>query len=235
MRAAAVVEVPLEAAAPRLSAIAAIRIVAIVIVLAMLAPVDSSARSSNAAARAPSDHLVDAAEALILRAGKRNPVDTALIHQGIDKLREALRADPDNDAAYVDLGFCYGVLRDAPTAVDMYLKATRINPSGANYKELADIYLRTGDAYDALLAANAGLQKEPRNARLYNAKGMALNDLTRFPEAAEAFEKASRLDPTLKVARTNLDALNGRSTERGSVAKHASHTSAPPPAPSDPN
>jgi len=170
--------------------------------------------------RASSDAIVAEAEKLIMRAGQADPVDTALIHQAMDKLREAMRIDPYNDAAYVDLGFCYGVLRDGPSAIDMYRTATRLNPSGSNFIELADIYMRVGDSEDALLAANAGLVKEPDNARLYNAKGMALNDLQRFAEAEEAWEKALRLNPNLKVAQANLDALNGGPTGRGSITKH---------------
>jgi len=183
------------------------------------------ASSSYAAtgSRASSDAVVADAEALIKQAGEATPTDTQKIHAAIDKLHEAIRIDPRNDAAYVDLGFCYGVLRDAATATDMYMKATQLNPSGENFIELADIYLRVGDAEDALLAANAGLSKEPSNARLYNAKGMALNDLQRFGEAAEAWEKALRLNPKLAAAKANLDALNGGSTGRGSITKHPQH------------
>jgi Flp pilus assembly protein TadD len=90
----------------------------------------------------------------------------------------------------------------------MYRTATLINPSPANFKELADIYLRTGNPESALEAANAGLQKEPRNAKLLNAKGLALSDLQRADEAEEAFRQAIRYDPSLTVARQNLDALS---------------------------
>ena len=79
----------------------------------------------------------------------------------MDKLKGALNIDPRNDSAYVDLGFCYGVLRDGDTAIDMYHKATELNPSGNNFIELADIYMRVGDSEDALLAANAGIMKDP--------------------------------------------------------------------------
>jgi len=170
--------------------------------------------------RAASDGVVTDAEALITDAGKTNPVDSKKIHLAMDKLHEALRIDPQNDSAYVDLGFCYGVLRDGNDATDMYMKATQLNPSGANFIELADIYLRVGDAEDALLAANAGIAKDPSNARLYNAQGMALNDLQRFGEAAEAWEKALRLNPNFPAAKANLQALNGGSTGRGSITKH---------------
>ena len=173
--------------------------------------------------RAESDAVVAEAESLIMKAGQADPVDTKLIHQAIDKLRGALKIDPRNDAAYVDLGFCYGVLRDGPTAVDMYRTATELNPSGNNFIELADIYMRVGDTEDALLAANAGIIKDPSNARLYNAKGMALNDLQRFDEAEDAWEKALKLNPNLKVAQANIDALNGGPKGRGSISKHPAH------------
>jgi tetratricopeptide (TPR) repeat protein len=173
-----------------------------------------------AANRAESDAVVAEADKLIVQAGQENPVNTKLIHQAMDKLHVALKTDPRNDAAYVDLGFCYGVLRDGSTAVDMYHKATELNPSADNFLELADIYMRVGNTEDALLAANAGLIKDPSNARLYNAKGMALNDLQRFDEAEDAWEKALKLNPNLKVAQANLDALNGGPTGRGSISKH---------------
>ncbi|MFZ0659426.1 MAG: hypothetical protein WBE78_16000 [Candidatus Binataceae bacterium] len=170
--------------------------------------------------RSESDQMVAQAENTIRAAGKSNPVDTAKVHQAIDELHKALAADPNNDSAYVDLGFCYGLLRDGPTAVDMYMHAVHINPSPANFLELSDIYMRVGDAEHALMAANAGILKAPRNARLYNAKGMALNDLARPAEASEAFQKAIEIDPNFLIARDNLHALNSGSSGRGSVSRH---------------
>jgi Flp pilus assembly protein TadD len=191
-----------------------------IVIAATAALTLASSSYASSRNRAASDAVVADAEALITEAGKSNPVDSKKIHLAMDKLHEALRIDPQNDSAYVDLGFCYGVLRDGNDATDMYMKATQINPSGANFIELADIYLRVGDAEDALLAANAGIAKDPSNARLYNAQGMALNDLQRFGEAAEAWEKALRLNPNFPAAKANLQALNGGSTGRGSITKH---------------
>ncbi len=194
---------------------------ALVVAIAALGTLAIASSSYAAEAnRAESDAVVAEAEKLVMQAGQADPVDTKLIHQAIDKLRVALKIDPRNDSAYVDLGFCYGVLRDGDTAIDMYRTATDLNPSGSNFIELADIYMRVGDAEDALLAANAGIVKDPSNARLYNAKGLALNDLQRFDEAEEAWEKALRLNPDLKVAQANLEALNAGPTGRGSISKH---------------
>jgi tetratricopeptide (TPR) repeat protein len=89
----------------------------------------------------------------------------------------------------------------------MYEKAVELNPSAANYKELATVYLRAADPLHALMAANAGLAKAPTHAPLLNAKGMALNDLGRFEEAIDAFRLALKYDPSFEVARMNLEAL----------------------------
>ena len=193
-------------------------VICLIAAAAMAAPI-SKVWAADGDRRA-SDALVADAEVLIRQSGQSSPIDTGKVHQAIDRLHEALKIDSRNDAAYVDLGFCYGLLRDGPTAVEMYQQATRLNASGPNFLELADVYLRVGDPSDALMAANAGIIKDPNNARLYNAKGMALNDLQRFDEAAEALEKAIKLDPNLEVARRNLAALNGGPSGRGSITKH---------------
>ncbi len=204
-------------------------VVMLAIAMAALGVLPIAASSyAGGANRTASDAVVAEAEKLIMQAGQSDPVDSKKIYQAMDKLHEALRIDPRNDSAYVDLGFCYGVLGDGNSAISMYRTATDLNPSGNNFIELADVYLRVGDSEDALLAANAGIIKDPRNARLYNAKGMALNDLQRFGEAEEAWEKALKLNPKLRVAQVNLDSLNGGSSGRGSIVKHPQQAPASP-------
>jgi uncharacterized protein len=192
----------------------------LVIMLACLAAMLGAPPAHADSAHTRSAQMVTQAETLIREAGRADPVDTDKIYRAIKILQNAAQLDPNNDAAYVDMGFCYGVLRDGPTAVDMYTKAARINPSPGNFLELADIYLRVGQPSDALMAANAGLTKNPRDARLWNAKGMALNDLTRGKDAAQAFKHALKLDPSFAVARQNLGAIEGRIPTPGSAIKH---------------
>jgi Tfp pilus assembly protein PilF len=190
-----------------------------ILIVCVIAGVAGRAAAQGPDQKAASNAAVDQAEVLIRQAGESKPVNSQKIRTAIDKLHEAIRISPNNDAAYVDLGFCYSVLRDAPTAIDMYVKATRIYPSGANFKELADIYMRVGDPENGLMAANAGIARDPRNASLYNAKGMALHDLGRIDEAATAFQKALELNPNFAVARANLRALNAGPRGRGSISK----------------
>ncbi|MHB8384377.1 MAG: tetratricopeptide repeat protein [Candidatus Binataceae bacterium] len=189
--------------------------------LGIIAAAAAPARAAAAvSARAQSDQIVTQAEAAIMAAGKSKPVDTAKIRHAMEQLNKALTIDPTNDSVYVDLGFCYGLLHDGPTAVKMYLHAVHLNPSPANFLELSDIYMRVGDPAHALMAAMGGISKAPNDARLYNAKGMALNDLKRPGDAADAFEKAIKIDPNFQIARDNLHDLNRGSSGRGSVAKH---------------
>jgi hopanoid biosynthesis associated RND transporter like protein HpnN len=192
----------------------------LVIVLACIAAIFGAAPVHADSAHARSASMVTKAETLIREAGRSNPVDTDKIYRAIAILQNATKIDPKNDAAFVDLGFCYGVLRDGPTAVDMYTKAVRINPSPDNFLELADIYMRVGQSADALMAANAGITKNPRDARLWNAKGMALNDLLRIEEAEQAFKHALKLDPSFAVARQNLMVVQGRISRGSAAAKH---------------
>jgi Tfp pilus assembly protein PilF len=173
------------------------------------APDAQGADSIASGDKATSARLVGEAERMIDEAGRSHPLDSSRIRAAIVKLKQAADLDPRNDSAYVDLGFAYGVLKDPSTAVDMYRKATMINPSAANFKELADVYLRAGSPEEALMSANAGLSKDPRDAGLYNARGMAMTDLERFDEAERDFRKALEIDPSLAAAKMNLDALGG--------------------------
>jgi Flp pilus assembly protein TadD len=194
----------------------ALTIATLAFAITSIAP--SAARAGeNSENRVQSNAVVQRAEVLINHATTQDPINSSEIRQAIDMLHRALRIDPENDSAYIDLGFCYSELRDSPTAVDMYNQAVKINPSAPNYKELADIYLRIQDGENALMAANAGLLKDPRSAPLYNAKGMALNDLQRFDEAAAAFRKALEIDPNFRIARANLAAVTGHAVNPAHV------------------
>jgi len=192
-----------------------------VFVIAMVGAFVFATRVDAAQAnRAKAEALVQQAEQLVAQAHQAEPLDTDKVKAAMVKLREAIAADPRDDSAYIDLGFCYGLLREPESAVEMYRKATTLNPSPANFKELADIYLRTGDYENALMAANAGLQKDSCNAPLLNAKGMALHYLMRFDETREALKKAVACDPSFEDARRNLEAVDADAVKATSKAKH---------------
>lgn len=187
------------------------------------------AKATPAGADRPSAALVKEAESMIVRAQAHDPPDSAGLWAAIKQLERAVEQDPRDDAAYVDMGFAYGLLKDPDQAVEMYTKAVRINPSAANFKELANVYLRSARPEEALMAANAGLSKDPKSAPLYNARGMALHDLLRFDDALADFRRALALDPSLTAARENLQLLEQREgLGRSTISKqHGSKQHAP--------
>jgi tetratricopeptide (TPR) repeat protein len=182
-------------------------------------PTPASPSATTGAEREASRRLVDDAEETIKKASQRDPIDSTLIRQAIAKLKQAIERDPRNDSAYVDLGFAYGLLKEPSIAVDMYRKAVEINPSPANFKELADIYMRVGNPEEALMAANAGLTRNSRDPGLYNARGMALMNMERFDEAELAFREALEIDPSFAAAKVNLDAMGSDYKARGTITK----------------
>ena len=187
----------------------------VLLALMMLTCEVGLAASKVSAKRQESDEIVKEAEAIILEAGKKDKLDQDMVKRAINDLRQALKIDPRNDTAFVDLGFCYGMLQDSKTAADMYRAAAKINPSADNFKELADLFLRTRNFEAALMAANAGLEKNSHDGGLLNAKGLALMGLERNSEAVEAFRQAVHYDPQLEVAQQNLDALTGKGAKSG--------------------
>jgi len=186
----------------------------VLVVAGMLLAAPAHAQSSST--------LVDQAEQLIKEAGRENPINMTKIADAAGLLRRAIALDPNNDSAYVDLGFVRSVQKQPDDALDMYKKAVAINPSAANLTELADIYLRLGRPDAAVMAANAGLSKAPRDAHLYNARGMAYNDMMRFAEAEKDFRMALSLDPSLEAARVNLKAIGSQHIGSSTVLKHSS-------------
>jgi len=192
--------------------------IAIVIALGWALPLTAQTPAA-VGDKAASARLVDEAEGLITQAGRSDPLDAEQVRAAIGKLNQAVRLDLRNDGAYVDLGFSYALLKEPSTALDMYIKATRINPSAANFKELADVYLRVGSPGNALMAANAGLSKDDRDAGLYNARGVALVNMKRFDEAARDFRKALEIDPSMSAAQVNLEALGSGYGGRSTVMK----------------
>ncbi|HEY2663044.1 MAG TPA: MMPL family transporter [Candidatus Binataceae bacterium] len=182
------------------------------VVAGMLLAAPACAQSSSA--------LVDQAEQLINQAGSEDPVNMTKIGDAAGLLKRAIALDPNNDSAYVDLGFVRTVQKQPDDALEMYKKAVAINPSGANFTELTDVYLRLGRPDAAVMAANAGLTKSPRDAHLFNARGMAYNDMMRFSEAEKDFRMALSLDPSMEAAKVNLKAVG--SHLGGTVLKHSS-------------
>jgi tetratricopeptide (TPR) repeat protein len=76
------------------------------------------------------------------------------IVEALSTLRRLEQQHPRFSLLYQERGYCYTTLRDAPRAIDSFLRAVNINPALAeSWKMLERIYGMTGDVSNATLAA----------------------------------------------------------------------------------
>lgn len=97
---------------------------------------------------------------------------TALSQRQLSRIPEALstleqleRFHPGFSRLYQERGHCHVVLRDAPKAIDAFLRAVNINPAlPASWSMLEGLYRLTGDARNAATAAQhvATLKRLPQ-------------------------------------------------------------------------
>jgi len=67
--------------------------------------------------------------------------------------------------------------------------------------QLAELAIEGGDPQMGLLRYEQAIEREPRNADAWTGKGVALQQLERFREALEAYDRALSLKPSHELAR----------------------------------
>lgn len=104
-----------------------------------------------------------------------------------------LRLDPDDDRALLSLGRMAVRQADLAGAREWFHRYVRSAPDGAAaHVRVVFQWLEFRHGKEALAAARAGLAESGPDARLRFAEGLALEELRRWPEAAEAL---SRIGP----------------------------------------
>ena len=76
------------------------------------------------------------------------------IHEALETLQSLEQQHPRFSLLYQERGYCYITLRDAPRAIDAFLKGVDINPAlAASWSMLERLYRMTGDVRNAEAAA----------------------------------------------------------------------------------
>ena len=76
------------------------------------------------------------------------------IHEALETLQRLEQQHPRFSLLYQERGYCYMTLRDAPRAIDAFLRAVDINPAlAASWSMLERLYRMTGDVRNAATAA----------------------------------------------------------------------------------
>src|SRR6266700_2679267 len=76
------------------------------------------------------------------------------IHEALATLQRLAQQHPRFSLLYQERGYCYMTLRDAPRAIDAFLRGVDINPAlAASWSMLERLFRMTGDARNAAAAA----------------------------------------------------------------------------------
>jgi Flp pilus assembly protein TadD len=94
-----------------------------------------------------------------------------------------------------DLGLTYGELKDADKAAAALKRAYEIDGGYESAYHLGRLYFNAGRFEEALDYVLKSIQKNGKNAGAYNLKGVVLNQLGRYAEAAGSFQAGLVLAP----------------------------------------
>ena len=135
-----------------------------------------------------------------------------------DDLLELLRLEPDDERALLALGRMALLQGDVPAAREWFHRHVRGSPDGGSaYVRVVFQWLEARHGAEALAVARAGLQDAGADPRLRFAEGLALQELRRWPESAQALATvradAGELFVSARVALADALSRAGRHAE----------------------
>lgn len=116
--------------------------------------------------------------------------------KAIDDCRQALRINPANEEAFIQMGAAYGYLNNKLKALECFNRAIEINPyRPAPYFNKSRIY-RSLKKYDlALIDINQAIRYGMKDDTAFHEKGMILTASGKYPQAIDVLTRAIQLNP----------------------------------------
>jgi len=116
-----------------------------------------------------------------------------------------LEIEPDNAAAWFNLGAALGALGEPQSAEAAYRRALEANPKYAEaWSNLAGLLGASGRGEEELAAYRRAIEANPQLAPVWSNLGNALSNARRFAEAESACRRAVELDARFVPAWLNL-------------------------------
>ena len=129
--------------------------------------------------------------------------------QEVGRYRQAIRANPDDPAAYAALGLVLAQAGQFDAARSEYERALALDPDAvATRTNLANVLLRQGRAAAALEHFQQALAGDPGLAEAHYGLGMAHYGLGAATKALEAIERALALRPDFPRALVNAGVIS---------------------------
>ncbi len=113
--------------------------------------------------------------------------------------------------AYLQIGFCYGMLGAHTKEIEVYIQAICISPDDAiAHYNLGIAYYKLGFYKDAIEAFKQAIHIDPDYAKTHCNLGVTYGQLSFNKEEIEAYMQAIRIDPDYAMAYYNLGAAYGQ-------------------------
>jgi len=123
----------------------------------------------------------------------------------VEILEEIIENEPDDKIALFQLGRRYMAINQLEKAVDVYLRATNVDPLFKDpYNELAYVYNDLGDFERSIWAINKYIELAPDESNPYDSKGELYCFNGKLEEAVDAYKKALELDSNFILSIINL-------------------------------
>jgi tetratricopeptide (TPR) repeat protein len=118
--------------------------------------------------------------------------------EALATLQPLIEASPGDQTALALTAKILESKGDTPDSVEMLRRAILANPKNVDvYLQFAMLSFEHASPKVGIDILDAGLTELPNEPRLYLARGVLLTQLGEFSQAADDFEKASRIDPQL--------------------------------------
>jgi tetratricopeptide (TPR) repeat protein len=115
--------------------------------------------------------------------------------QAIPRFEDALRLDPMNDAATLNLALAYKSSGKTSAAIDLIRRTVKEQPSAAFYDMLGGLDEESGEFVDAVQSFQRAVELDPNNEQYYFDLGMEYLSHFTFGPAAEVYRVSTQKFP----------------------------------------
>lgn len=116
--------------------------------------------------------------------------------QAVELLNQSLAINPDNAAAYLDLGSAFQELHNFNQALASYDRALALKPDYVEaFYNRGNLFLDDQQFDKAVLSYDSALHLKPHDANTLHNRGIALKNLHRYDEAVASYGQALAINP----------------------------------------
>jgi tetratricopeptide (TPR) repeat protein len=146
---------------------------------------------------------------VIGKANAQQPPSAETINNAIHEFEEIVRIDPTERQSFLMLGRLYQIKGDRDKAAEIYKKFLGVEPgSEEGVTALAKLQMDAGNFKEAVVLLEEFVKQRPDSDSALQTLGEAYSNLQEYAKAADAYRRASELDPDdVEIKKAQAQAL----------------------------